>query len=113
MTMGDQAKAAVLVVVITIMGVLGYGLLRFEAAGGLKCDAPFRGADPRERLTEGFLVNREDKACSDESGSRLTVAGIVGTLYLVIGIGAIFMGESPIEKMLRGGDPEDVFPSPS
>ncbi|MGH9179157.1 MAG: hypothetical protein ACRD0N_11485 [Acidimicrobiales bacterium] len=111
--MGDQAKAALLVVVIAIMGVLGYGLLRFEAAGGLKCDAPLRGADPREEVTEGFLVNREEQACSDESGSRLTVAGIVGILYLIIGMGAIFMGESPVEKMLRGGDPEDVFPSPS
>ncbi|MGH9283449.1 MAG: hypothetical protein ACRD0S_11005 [Acidimicrobiales bacterium] len=109
----DQAKAAVLVVAIAIIGVLSYGLLRFEAAGGLKCDAPLRGSDPREKATGGFLVNREEGACDAEGGSRLTVGGIVGFLYLVVGIGAVFMPESPVEKMIFGGqDPEDVFPSP-
>ena len=107
----DQTIAIALVVAVAVLGVLGYGLLRFEAAGGLNCDAPLRGADPREKATEGFLVNREDQACSDASGSRLTVAGIVGVLYLTIGIGAVTMPESGIEKVVFGGeDPEDVFP---
>lgn len=111
MSAGEKTKALILVVAITFLGVIGYGLLRFDAAGGLDCDAPLRGADPREQFTEGFLVGREDKACSDKSTSRLTVGGIVGLLYLTVGIGAVLMPESGIERVIFGGeDPQDVFP---
>ena len=107
----DQGISVLLVIAITVIGVMAYGLLRFDAAGGLDCDAPLRGADPREKATEGFLVNREEKACDSAGKSRLTVAGIVGLLFLVMGIGAVVMPESGIEKVVFGGeDPEDVFP---
>ena len=109
---GDSVALRVgLVVAVAFIGMFGYALLPFDAAGGLDCEAPLRGADPKEKATEGFLVNREEQACSDKSGSRLAVAGIVGLLYLIIGIGAVLASESGIERVLIGGeDPEEVFP---
>lgn len=107
----DQKLALVLVAAITVMGFVGYGLLDYDAAGGLNCQAPLRGADPLERATEGFLVNREAQACDDASGSRLTVGGIVALLYLIIGTGAVLLPESGIERVVFGReDPEEVFP---
>lgn len=111
MTGREQSLALLLVVAVAVIGVIGYGLLDYEAAGGLDCEAPLRGAEPQERATEGFLVNREAKACDDKSKSRLTVAGIVGVLYLTVGIGAVVLPESGIERVVFGReDPEDVFP---
>lgn len=100
-----------LVVAVALIGVLGYGLLPFEAAGGLDCESVLRGADPKETATEGFLVNREEEACSTKSGSRVTVMAIMGLLYLAVGIGAAVMPESGIERVVFGReDPEEVFP---
>lgn len=105
------AMRVLLVVAVAVIGALAYALLPYEAAGGLDCEAPLRGAEPKERATEGFLVNREDKACSDKSGSRLAVTGIVGILYLIIGVGAVVAPESGIERVVFGGeDPHEVFP---
>lgn len=102
--------ASALVVAIAVIGVIGFALLPVRAAGGLRCEAPLRGADPTEVATEGYLVGREERACSDKSGSRLTVIGIVGVLYLVFGISAVVLPESNIERIAFGGeDPEDVY----
>ena len=106
----DQTKAVALAIAIGLIGMLGVGLLPLKAAGALKCDAPLRGADPKERATEGYLVNREDKACSDKSKSRLTIIGIVGVLYITFGVSAVVLPESNIERIAFGGeDPEDVY----
>lgn len=106
----DQSVAVALAVAIGILGMLGFGLLPVRAAGDLRCEAPLRGADPKEKATEGYLVNREDKACSDKAGSRLTIIGIVGVLYITFGVSAVVLPESNIERIAFGGeDPEDVY----
>lgn len=108
---GDSlAVRCLLVVGVGVIGSLSFLLLPFEAAGGLDCEAALRGADPEERVTEGFLVNREEEACSDKSGSRFAVTGIVGLLWVVVGIGAATLPESFVEKVVFGRqDPEEVF----
>lgn len=112
--MTGTAKSIGLVIAITLIGVLGYGLLPFKAAGGLKCEAPLRGGDPKERATQGFLVGREDAACSSKQGSRLVIAGIVGILYLGIGTAAVVLPPSNFERVIFGGeDPEEVYPGGS
>ena len=106
----STALRCLLVVGIGVIGCLGFLLLPFEAAGGLDCESVLKGADPKERATEGFLVNREEQACSDKSGSRVTITGIVGLLWLTVGIGAATLPESFVEKVVFGGeDPEEVF----
>lgn len=113
MTVKDRATAVGLVVAIGIIAMLAFGLLPVRAAGRLKCDAPLRGADPKEMATEGYLVNREEKACSDKSKSRITIIGIVGVLYMSLGIAAIVLPESNFERIAFGGeDPEDVYEMP-
>jgi hypothetical protein len=106
----DRVKAVVLAVVIGLIGMLSFALLPLKAAGDLKCEAPLKGADPKERATEGYLVNREDSACSAKSKSRLTIVGIVGVLYIAFGVSAVVLPESNIERVAFGGeDPEDVY----
>lgn len=106
----DRTVAVALVVAIALIGTLAIGLLPVRAAGRLKCDAPLRGAAPKEKATEGYLVNREKKACSDKSGSRLTILALAGVLYISFGIAAVVLPESNIERVAFGGeDPEDVY----
>ena len=110
MTPKDRAKAVALAVAIGLIGALGFGLLPVRAAGRLRCDAPLRGAAPKEKATEGYLVNREEQACSDKSGSRLTIVFLGGVLYVAFGIAAVVLPESNIERVAFGGeDPEDVY----
>jgi len=109
-TSKEKALAVGLVVAIGIIGTLAFGLLPVRAAGRLRCDAPLRGADPKEVATEGYLVHREAPACSDKSRSRLTIIGIVGVLYISFGIAAVVLPESNFERIAFGGeDPEDVY----
>jgi hypothetical protein len=104
------ALRCLLAVAIGVIGCLGFLLVPLEAAGGLDCESPLKGADPKEKATEGFLVNREAQACSDKSGSRVTVTVIVGLLWITVGIGAATLPESFVEKVVFGGeDPEEVF----
>lgn len=106
----DQAVAIMLAVAIGLIGMLGFGLLPLRAAGALRCEAPLKGADPKEKATEGYLVGRETKACSDKSGSRMTIIVIAGVLYISFGIAAVALPESNIERVAFGGeDPEDVY----
>jgi len=109
-TAKERAIAVMLVVAIGVIGTIGLGLLPVRAAGRLRCDAPLRGASPLEKATEGYLVNREEAACSDKSGSRLTIAGIVGVIYIAFGVSAVVLPLSNIERIAFGGeDPEDVY----
>lgn len=102
--------AMALVVAIGLIVTIAFGLLPVRAAGRLRCDAPLRGAAPKEKATEGYLVNREEKACSDKSGSRLTIVAIAGVLYISFGIAAVVLPESNFERIAFGGeDPEDVY----
>jgi len=110
MTARDTAVGSLLALLIALMLGLGIALLPFEAAGGLSCASPLEGADPKEKATEGYLVGREESACSRRSGSRVTIAGISGTLFLFMGLGAVLTPESRIEKALFGDeDLEELY----
>lgn len=110
MTVKDRTTAIALVVAIGVIGVIGFGLLPLRAAGRLRCDAPLRGAEPKEKATQGYLVNRESRACSDKSGSRMTIILLAGVLYVSFGVAAVVLPESNIERVAFGGeDPEDVY----
>ncbi|MGI8686470.1 MAG: hypothetical protein ACR2MO_15515 [Acidimicrobiales bacterium] len=110
MTPKERSIAVALAVAIGLIGMLSFAMLPVKAAGGLRCEAPLKGAEPKERATEGYLVNREDKACSAKSRSRLTIVAIVGVIYIAFGISAVVLPESNIERIAFGGeDPEDVY----
>lgn len=112
MTPKDRTIAVGLAVAIGLIGMLSFVLLPLKAAGGLKCESPLKGADPKEKATVGYLVGREDKACSTKSKSRITIVGIVGVLYIAFAVSAVVLPESNIERIAFGGeDPEDVYES--
>lgn len=109
-SVADQAKAVVLVIIVGIMSAIGFGLLPMRAAGGLKCEGALRGSEPKERFTEGYLVNREDEACDAKGKSRLTIVLLGSVLYVFLGIGAAVLPASNFERIAFGGeDPEDVY----
>ncbi|HET7488716.1 MAG TPA: hypothetical protein VFJ85_12365 [Acidimicrobiales bacterium] len=113
MTDRDKAVSVLLVVVISVLLVLGWGLLPTRAAGHLKCEGPIRGSDPLEFAKEGYLVHREAAACSSKGGSRMTIILIVGAVFLVLGVSAVLLPESNFERMAFGGEaPEDVYEMP-
>jgi len=108
----DRGIAVALAVAIGLIGMLGFALLPVKAAGGLPCKAPLKGAEPKERATEGYLVGREEKACDSKGKSRLTIVGIVGVVYIAFAVSAVVLPESNIERVAFGGeDPEDVYES--
>lgn len=110
MEMKERVLSIALVIAIGIIGTLGFGLLPLKAAGRLRCEAPFRGSDPKQKAVEGYLVGREAKACSDKGSSRTTIVLVVGVLYITFGIGAVVTPPSNFERMAFGGeDPEDVY----
>lgn len=100
MTAKETSIGAVLAVVIAALLALGIMLLPFEAAGGIDCEAPLKGADPKEQAEAGFLRGREEAACNRGAGSRVTTGGITGSLYLLIGLAGVLAPQSRIEKAL-------------
>ncbi|MEO6121482.1 MAG: hypothetical protein ABIW46_05590 [Acidimicrobiales bacterium] len=106
MTGREGIIGGLLAVVVSVMMAIGIMLLPFQAAGGLDCESPLKGAEPKEEATEGFLVGREEAACSRRSGSRVATGAIAGSLFLIIGLGSVLAPQSRIERALFGD--EDV-----
>lgn len=100
MTGRETTIGAVLAVAIAVMLGLGVMLLPFEAAGGIKCEAPLQGAEPKERAETGFLIGREAAACERRSGSRVTTGAVGGSLYLLLGLASVLAPQSRIERAL-------------
>lgn len=100
MTVRQTAIGAALVVAIAVILAVGFMTLPFQAAGGIDCEAPLKGAEPKERAVGGFLMGREDEACERRSGSRVATGAISGTLYLLLGMAAVLAPQSRIERAL-------------
>lgn len=110
MTARETTIGAVLVVLLSVMMAVGFMLLPFEAAGGIDCEAPLEGGEPKERAERGFLIGREAEACDRRSGSRVTSGAVGGTLYLALGLAAVFAPQSRIERALfNDEDVEELY----
>jgi predicted lysophospholipase L1 biosynthesis ABC-type transport system permease subunit len=95
-----------LVLAAVLVTVLAYGLLPFRAAGAIRCSALLRGSDPRERATTGYLVGQEGRACHNKGSSRLFIGAVAAVVLLVVGVGAVLMPESEMERVMIGGEEE-------
>lgn len=106
----DTGLALVLAIAVGVIGTLGFALLPVEAAGKISCEAPLRGAEPKERATQGFLVGRENTACNDKAGSRLAIVFIAGTLLTGLVVAAVALPQSNFERVaFNDEDPEEVY----
>lgn len=100
----SQRLLAVLASVIVLLGVMAYVLSPFRATGGLKCGPALFGSSPREDVTFGLLVNREDQVCQEKGNSRLIVGGFAAVLALAVGLGAVFLPAGPTEQAFTRRD---------
>lgn len=106
----NRTTGLILAVAIALLFTLGWGLKPFEAAGGLECKGPLQGSEPKEKATQGFVFGREESVCSRSGSGRLIIAVLGGVVFAAVGISAVLLPESRIEKVVFGGeDPEDLF----
>lgn len=109
----DTGLALLLAIACGVIGTLGFALLPVEAAGGISCKSPLKGSEPTEKATQGFLVGREDVACSDKGGSRLTIVLIGGALITGLMVAAVALPQSNFERVaFNDEDPEEVYERP-
>lgn len=110
--MSNPGRVAALVAVSAVLAVVGYGLLPFRAAGALECGPALKGSEARRHVTVGLLVGREGEVCRSRGNSRLIVGGVTGIVLLVVGVAAVLLPESEMERALLGeeGDLPDYGP---
>ncbi len=106
MKSANGVPAAALVAAAAILATLGWMVLPFKAAGGLDCKAALFGSTPKERGTTGYLVGQEEEVCSNRGNSRIVVSSIAGLVFLAVGVAAILLPESQMERVLYGGGDE-------
>lgn len=108
MSARDQAVGVALAIGVALLVALGYALLPFTAAGGLRCEAPLRGSDPKPgQETAGYVFGREETSCGRAGNGRLLAAGVAGMAFLGLGVSAVVFPASRIERVLFGD--EDVI----
>ncbi|MDP9071007.1 MAG: hypothetical protein M3N68_06940 [Actinomycetota bacterium] len=91
-----------LVLAAVVSAGLAYGLLPFRAAGAIDCTAVLRGSDPEQRATTGFIAGQEERACRNKGSSRLFIGAITTLVLLAVGLGAVLLPESQMERVLFG-----------
>lgn len=110
MTEKNRTTGLVLAVAIALLFTLGWGLKPFEAAGGLECKGPLQGSAPKEKATGGFVFGREESVCDRSGSGRLIIAVLGGLVIGAVGLSAVLLPESRIERVLFGGeDPDDLY----
>ncbi|PLS75874.1 MAG: hypothetical protein CYG61_04875 [Actinobacteria bacterium] len=110
MTDKNRRTGLVLALAIALLFTLGWGLKPFQAAGGLECKGPLQGSAPKERATRGFVFGREESVCNRSGGSRLIIAILGGVILAAVGVSAVLLPESRIERVVFGGeDPEELY----
>ncbi|MDP9071564.1 MAG: hypothetical protein M3N68_09860 [Actinomycetota bacterium] len=110
--MTSTGRLLPLVVASALLTVLAFALLPFRAAGALECGPALRGSKPERDVTVGLLVGRERPVCQARGNSRLIAAGLAGVVLLVVGVGAVLLPESEMERAVFGeeGDLPDYGP---
>ena len=106
MRSANGVPAAALVAAATVLAALGWMVLPFKAAGGLECKAALFGSAPKERGTTGYLVGQEKDVCRNRGNSRIVVSTIAGLVFLAVGVAAVLLPESQMERVLFGGGDE-------
>lgn len=102
----NGVPAAALVATAAVLAALAWMLLPFEGAGGLDCKAALFGSEPKERATTGYLVGQEEGVCQNRGNSRIVMSSIAGVVFLAVGVAAVLLPESQMERVLFGGGEE-------
>lgn len=83
---------------------VGYGLLPFDVAGVVDCQAPLLGADPQpDAEPVGFIIPERD--CLRQGKSKLTTAAVFAVIAVAGGTAAIAL--KPQSSQCLGGNHDD------
>jgi hypothetical protein len=90
-----------LVVALSIMLVMGFGLLPLTAGGGLRCDPPLRGATGRPKPNMPPVIQENVKSmCNEAAGSRWATVGVGVLVLFVVATAAVVTPADRFEKVL-------------
>lgn len=100
-TPGRRAAVGIFLVLV-VSGVLfvAWGLIPFHAAGGLPCKALLRGATPTARVLSGPRVGREPQLCRAAAGSRWLIGAIAWFGITAVGIAAVVLPHGSWDQLL-------------
>ena len=90
-----------LVVAVSVMLVVAFGLLPLTAGGGLRCDPPLRGATgrPKPNMPPVILENVKGM-CDEAAGSRWAIVSVVVVFVFVVAAAAVVTPADRFEKIL-------------
>jgi len=96
-----QQKLVPVVVIVLLLGAVGYTLLPFQFANAIDCEAPLFGGNPKELRgpVEGLI--RPDEDCPAKGRSRLTTAAIAALFFAAAGVALV--GLKPISGACLAG----------
>lgn len=103
--MTRQQKLAPVVVMVVLLGAIGFTLLPFEFAGALKCEPALLGGDPKSTKVVGAGLIRPVEDCHKAAKSRLSVAAV--TCLLAVVTGAAVVALRPVSQACIGGSHDD------
>ncbi len=90
-----------LIVALDLILVVAFGLLPLSAAGGLRCDAPLRGATGRPTPNMPPVILENVKVmCDDAANSRWATVSVVALVVFVLAGAAVLTPADRFENVL-------------
>ncbi len=99
--MTSQQKLVPVVVIVLLLGAVGYTLLPYRFADTIDCEAPLFGGEPKDLVApvEGLIRPAVD--CPAKGRSRLTVAAFAALIFA--GAGVALVGLKPTSGACLAG----------
>jgi hypothetical protein len=84
-----QQKLVPVVVIVLLLGAIGYTLLPYSFADTIDCEAPLFGGEPKDLVApiEGLIRPAVD--CPAKGRSRLTVAAFAALIFSAAGVAMV------------------------
>jgi hypothetical protein len=87
--MTTSQKMVPVVVIVLLLGAIGYTLIPFQFANTIDCEAPLFGGEPKDLKApiEGLIRPAVD--CPAKGRSRLTVAAFAALIFSAAGVALV------------------------
>lgn len=93
-------KATPFVALLIVALAVGWVLLPFDFAKGVKCGAPLLGGHPKSEVTVGLIIPKQD--CPDKARSRLLTAAMISLAAVAAGTAAVAL--QPLSPQCYSGN---------
>jgi hypothetical protein len=98
-----QQKLVPVGVLIIVALAVGWGLVPFNFANVVNCEAPLFGAHPKNEAPPTSFINPE-KDCLAKGKSRLSVSAV--SAFLAVLVGTAMLALKPVSAACTSGDHE-------